>query len=102
MNEDEKMRIWHDTLLSEIHNIDDIAEKHTQVVMAISAALVAFASAQWSARKVVGLVRRSGALHGSLRGTENTAPFAVQRAGPVNRAKCAKGNRRPLTGQGAP
>ncbi len=37
-------KITHDTLLSELHNIDDLAERHTQVVLFISAALIAYSS----------------------------------------------------------
>ena len=62
MDDDEKKRISHATLLSEIHKVDDIAEKHAQIIIAISAALVAFASAHWAAKMVVTLVAAFGIL----------------------------------------
>lgn len=56
MDADEKTKIAHETLLREIHNIDDITEKHAQIVIAISAALVAFTSTHWPSPKVVYLI----------------------------------------------
>lgn len=42
MERSEKQKLAHDSLLSEIHNIDNITEQHTQTVVAITAALIAF------------------------------------------------------------
>ncbi len=44
MEESEKQKLAHDSLLKEIHNIDRITEMHSQIVLAITAALIAFAS----------------------------------------------------------
>ena len=42
----EKQKIAHATLLKEIHNIDHITEMHSQIVLAIMAALIIFTSYQ--------------------------------------------------------
>jgi len=56
MNEDDKQKIAHDSLLREMHNIDDITEKHSQIVLAISAALIVFASTNLYCKKAIQLI----------------------------------------------
>ena len=46
MEESEKQKLAHDTLLKEIHNIDHISEMHSQIALAIMAALIIFTSYQ--------------------------------------------------------
>ena len=42
----EKQKLEHDTLLKEVHNIDHISEMHSQIALAIMAALIIFSSYQ--------------------------------------------------------
>ncbi len=58
----EKQKLAHDSLLREIHNIDNITETHAQTVMVISAALIAFVSSKLDSPKVVYM----GSILGSL------------------------------------
>jgi len=53
MEASEKQKLAHDSLLREIHNIDRITEMHAQIVIFISAALIAFVSSQLRSPKVV-------------------------------------------------
>src|SRR5690348_5763024 len=45
MTNDEKNKLAHEALYRELHQIDDLVEKHAQLVLAISAALFVFAGA---------------------------------------------------------
>ncbi len=58
----EKQKLAHDSLLREIHNIDNITETHAQTVIAISAGLLAFVSSKLDSPKVVYV----GSILGSL------------------------------------
>jgi len=62
MEASEKKKLAHDSLLREIHNIDRITEMHAQIVIFISAALIAFVSSQLKSPKVVYLGSITGIL----------------------------------------
>lgn len=62
MEESEKQKLAHDSLLKEIHNIDHITEMHTQIVILISGALIAFVSSHLSSATVVYAVSMFGIL----------------------------------------
>lgn len=46
--QDKKDEIAHETLLKELHNVDQLVETHSQIVLAILAALIAFVSSQFA------------------------------------------------------
>jgi H+/gluconate symporter-like permease len=48
-----KVKLAHDSLLKEIHNIDHITEMHAQIVIAIQAALIAFVSSKLESPEVI-------------------------------------------------
>ena len=52
----EEQKLAHDTLLKEIHNIDHITEMHSQIVLAIMAALIIFGSYQLKSPPAVYLI----------------------------------------------
>jgi hypothetical protein len=52
--------IAHETLLKELHNIDNLAETHSRIVLIISAALLAFASTQLADLTIVAFVALFG------------------------------------------
>jgi len=58
----EKQKLAHDSLLKEIHNIDHITEMHTQIVILISGALIAFASSHLNSPTVVYVLSVFGVL----------------------------------------
>lgn len=62
MEESEKQKLAHDSLLKEIHNIDHITEMHTQIIILISGALIAFVSSHLSSPTVVYVVSIFGTL----------------------------------------
>lgn len=62
MEKSEKQKLAHDSLLKEIHNIDHITEMHTQIVILISGALIAFASSHLNSPTVVYVLSVFGVL----------------------------------------
>jgi heme exporter protein D len=46
MKTEEKQKLAHETLLKEIHNIDEIAESHSRIIIIISSALIVYAVSQ--------------------------------------------------------
>ena len=60
MEESKKQELAHDSLLKEIHNIDHITEMHSQIVLAITAALIVFVSYQLDSPPAVYVVSLLG------------------------------------------
>jgi hypothetical protein len=56
----DKQKVSHDVLYRELHNLDNLVEKHAELVLAISAALFAFASAHLNSPPVVWLASAFG------------------------------------------
>jgi ssDNA-binding Zn-finger/Zn-ribbon topoisomerase 1 len=52
--QDKKDEIAHETLLKELHNVDQLVETHSQIVLAILAALIAFVSSQFANGPLLG------------------------------------------------